>query len=157
LGSAQKKFTSWYVTAAFTYPSFSLPNTLVCLGSMTGAPKKRSVEILQTLEDHNRSLYSGVFGYWCVGGSGDFSVTIRSCFKYDSRWENKSSGSGDVPRDLGRAEVETEDWVIGAGGAITALSDPEAEWDEMTIKLQSVLRSFDTTEFLPNQDLSTNL
>jgi len=35
-----------------------------------------------------------------------------------------------------------EEWVMGAGGAITALSDPLAEWDEMTVKLQSVLRVF---------------
>lgn len=93
---------------------------------MTGAPKKRSVEILQTLEDTNRSIYSGVFGYWCVGGGGDWSVTIRSCFKYED--------------DL---ESDHEEWVIGAGGAITALSDPEAEWDEMMVKLQSVLRTFE--------------
>jgi len=41
---------------------------------------------------------------------------------------------------------DTEEWVIGAGGAITALSDAEAEWDEMITKLQSVLRSFGATE-----------
>ncbi|KAF8347087.1 ADC synthase [Amanita rubescens] len=76
-------------------------------GSMTGAPKKRSVEILKSLENVERSLYSGVFGYWCVSGAGDW-----------------------------------KEWVIGAGGAITALSDPEAEWDEMITKLQSVLRAF---------------
>lgn len=93
---------------------------------MTGAPKKRSVEILQTLEDSNRSIYSGVFGYWCISGRGDWSVTIRSCFKFDD-------GS----------ESEQEEWVIGAGGAITALSDPDAEWDEMMVKLQSVLRTFE--------------
>jgi para-aminobenzoate synthetase len=94
-------------------------------GSMTGAPKKRSVEILQCLESDRRGLYSGVFGYWCVGGSGDWSVAIRSCFKYDE----------DIAGDC-------EEWTIGAGGAITALSDPESEWDEMTIKLHSVLRAF---------------
>ncbi|KAJ7706010.1 para-aminobenzoate synthase [Mycena rosella] len=94
-------------------------------GSMTGAPKKRSVEILQTLEDHERGIYSGVFGYWCVGGGSDWSVTIRSCFKFDG-WE-------DGP---------TEDWNIGAGGAITALSDADAEWEEMIVKLTSVVGAF---------------
>jgi para-aminobenzoate synthetase len=98
---------------------------------MTGAPKKRSVEILQTLEDTDRSVYSGVFGYWCVGGGGDWSVTIRSCFKYDDGSEDKYSNDQDE-----------EEWTIGAGGAITALSSPDAEWDEMLVKLQSVLRTF---------------
>ncbi|KAF8922030.1 ADC synthase [Mucidula mucida] len=81
-------------------------------GSMTGAPKKRSVEILQDLESSDRSLYSGVFGYWCVSGSGDWA----------------------------------EDWIVGAGGAITALSDPEAEWEEMVVKLGSVLGIFEHCE-----------
>ena len=97
---------------------------------MTGAPKKRSVEILQNLEDGEREVYSGVFGYWDVGGGGDWSVTIRSCFKFDDSVPMKFPRSG------------TEEWAIGAGGAITALSDPEAEWDEMVLKLQSVLKSF---------------
>ncbi|KAJ4485822.1 ADC synthase [Lentinula aciculospora] len=95
-------------------------------GSMTGAPKKRSVEILQNLEDEDRSLYSGVFGYWCVGGGGDWSVAIRSCFKHE----------------LDNQDSKIENWVIGAGGAITALSDPQAEWDEMLLKLQGVLSAF---------------
>ncbi|KAF8632975.1 hypothetical protein AX15_001572 [Amanita polypyramis BW_CC] len=99
-------------------------------GSMTGAPKKRSVEILQTLEDAERSLYSGVFGYWCVSGAGDWSVTIRSCFKHDGQRQDATGVS------------DEEQWTIGAGGAITALSEPEAEWDEMVTKLQSVLRAF---------------
>jgi para-aminobenzoate synthetase len=99
------------------------------IGSMTGAPKKRSVEILQNLENTERGLYSGVFGYWCVGGGGDWSVTIRSCFKHDDPSEQNHS-------------KDSEEWTIGAGGAITALSDPEAEWEEMVVKLQSVLKTF---------------
>ena len=98
------------------------------IGSMTGAPKKRSVEILQTLEDSDRSVYSGSFGYWCVSGAGDWAVTIRSCFKYDD---------GSCAADSGK-----EEWRIGAGGAITALSTAEGEWEEMHLKLQSVLRTF---------------
>jgi para-aminobenzoate synthetase len=100
-------------------------------GSMTGAPKKRSVEILQTLEDDERAIYSGVFGYWDVGGSGDWAVTIRSCFKHDEESQHPDLSSG-----------QEDTWVIGAGGAITALSDPEAEWEEMMLKLQGVLRAF---------------
>ncbi|KAF5388570.1 hypothetical protein D9757_004662 [Collybiopsis confluens] len=99
-------------------------------GSMTGAPKKRSVEILQTLENEDRSLYSGVFGYWCVGGGGDWSVAIRSCFKNESESEQAQNSDS------------MENWVIGAGGAITALSDSEGEWNEMLLKLESVLGCF---------------
>ncbi|KAF9518006.1 hypothetical protein BS47DRAFT_1338897 [Hydnum rufescens UP504] len=131
-------YTGWDVLAR------SLPP-----GSMTGAPKKRSVELLQILENsfvwpqdtfsprtpccdeteggHERGVYSGVCGYWCVGGGGDFSVIIRSAFKYDDECEESGS----------------ERWYVGAGGAITALSDAEDEWEEMKIKLSSTLRAFE--------------
>jgi para-aminobenzoate synthetase len=115
---------------------------------MTGAPKKRSVEILQTLEDSSRSIYSGVFGYWCVGGSGDWSVVIRSCFKYDNQFDTPSDdvlGADEETMSTAANDADKEEWVIGAGGAITALSDPEAEWDEMIVKLQSALRAFGAT------------
>lgn len=110
-------------------------------GSMTGAPKKRSVEILRTLENGERNVYSGVFGYWCVGGGGDWSVTIRSCFKYDGRYGCEHV-SCEVPTPSG---AHVEEWVMGSGGAITALSDVESEWEEMLIKLRSVLRVFGTS------------
>ena len=112
---------------------------------MTGAPKKRSVEILQTLEDSDRSIYSGVFGYWCVGGSGDWSVTIRSCFKYDDHYETVEECDpvrAQSSKGMSQDNLKAEQWVVGAGGAITALSDPAAEWDEMLVKLESVLRAF---------------
>ncbi|EKM61258.1 uncharacterized protein PHACADRAFT_247747 [Phanerochaete carnosa HHB-10118-sp] len=101
-------------------------------GSMTGAPKKRSVEVLASLEMEPRNVYSGVFGYWDVGGGGDWSVTIRSCFKYASA--ERAPGDG-----VAQTVVE---WALGAGGAITALSDPEAEWEEMIAKVESVLPAF---------------
>ena len=40
-----------------------------------------------------------------------------------------------------------EQWTLGAGGAITALSDPEAEWEEMIVKVESVIRAFGEVEF----------
>lgn len=111
-------------------------------GSMTGAPKKRSVEILRSLEGDDRSIYSGVFGYWDVGGGGDWSVIIRSCFKFDPQ-----CGSSEAPffSTSGHHEPvssSTDEWTLGAGGAITALSDPQGEWDEMITKVESVLRGF---------------
>jgi para-aminobenzoate synthetase len=92
-------------------------------GSMTGAPKKRSVEILQTLEsEEERGIYSGVLGYMSVCGAGDWSVIIRSAYRYD--YEGKGQ------------------WWVGAGGAVTALSTPQGEWEEMMVKLESTLSAF---------------
>ncbi|KAK6541820.1 Protein phosphatase PP2A regulatory subunit B [Orbilia ellipsospora] len=113
-------------------------------GSMTGAPKKRSVEILQEIEgDANagglggeRAMYSGVMGYWCASGSGDWSVVIRSMYRFD----NEMEGVNERRRVEGEGKVER--WRIGAGGAVTALSDPEGEWEEMLTKLNSTLAVF---------------
>ncbi|KAI8980758.1 para-aminobenzoic acid synthetase [Trametes punicea] len=156
-------------------------------GSMTGAPKKRSVEILRELEGEERGIYSGVLGYADVGGGGDWAVIIRSCFKHDDQ-RTASTGSCDqglnasgneVPcsRANGKAHHTTtpdarlhfahhnsdgerdalngasdtdilespmDEWTLGAGGAITALSDPVAEWEEMITKVESVLRAFNS-------------
>ena len=96
-------------------------------GSMTGAPKKRSCQLLQTIEQHRpRGIYSGVVGYMDVGGGGDFSVVIRSAI----RWDDDQHDQGDV-------------WTVGAGGAVTSLSTEDGEWDEMLAKLRSTLRLFD--------------
>lgn len=89
-------------------------------GSMTGAPKKRSCELLTEIEGKARGIYSGVLGYFDVGGGGDFSVVIRTAFRWDDE---------DV-------------WRIGAGGAVTVLSSPQAEFEEMDLKRQSCLPLF---------------
>ncbi|KAI1332062.1 aminodeoxychorismate synthase [Xylariaceae sp. FL0255] len=108
-------------------------------GSMTGAPKKRSCEILQGLEGprgRNRSLYSGVIGYMDAAGRGDWSVTIRSLFRWDDESTSTPYSASAGPRD-------TEIWHIGAGGAVTALSTPEGETDEMFTKLKGPLGIFE--------------
>ncbi|EGF83471.1 hypothetical protein BATDEDRAFT_34218 [Batrachochytrium dendrobatidis JAM81] len=103
-------------------------------GSMTGAPKLRTVHILEELEKTPRGPYSGVLGFFSVTGSADFNVIIRTAIF---------------------AEIQGETMVtIGAGGAIVALSNPLDEYDEMLLKANSVLPSlvatFDTT---PTEDL----
>lgn len=98
-------------------------------GSMTGAPKKITVELLQDeienilnapIDDGSRGMYSGVTGYWSANGNGDWSVNIRCMYSYDS---------GD-------------NWRLGAGGAITVLSTQEGELEEMYTKLESALQVF---------------
>ncbi|KAL9118797.1 MAG: hypothetical protein Q9187_004648 [Circinaria calcarea] len=101
-------------------------------GSMTGAPKRRSCQLLRAIEDYKpRSVYSGVLGYMCVGGRGDFSVVIRSMFKWDTEGQQHASR-----RCMG------DTWQIGAGGAVTSLSTEEGEWEEMKTKVMSTMGLF---------------
>jgi para-aminobenzoate synthetase len=88
-------------------------------GSMTGAPKLRSMEILETLEEMPRGAYSGSFGYFSVTGSSQFNVVIRSAI----------------------FDLQSNTVSVGAGGAIISLSSPEGEWDEMLLKSNSVLKT----------------
>jgi para-aminobenzoate synthetase len=100
-------------------------------GSMTGAPKKRSVELLQDIESRlgqrYRGVYSGCLGYISLNGASDLSVVIRTLF-------------GQLRRDSNDCIIRAE-WSIGAGGAITALSNVAEEYDEMVLKANSVLPS----------------
>ncbi|KAF2002516.1 para-aminobenzoate synthase [Amniculicola lignicola CBS 123094] len=108
-------------------------------GSMTGAPKKRSCEILKQLEGRRRGIYSGVLGYLDVGGGGDFSVVIRTAVKVD-REEGEDEGE-DAGEDAGE-DGGKEIWTIGAGGAITSQSVLDSEYEEMKGKFWSTGRAF---------------
>lgn len=112
-------------------------------GSMTGAPKLRSCQLLQSFEDGPRGIYSGVLGYLDVGGGGDFSVIIRSAVRWDPL---EANGESDVPTEgpaTGKREPGNEEWTIGAGGAVTSMSSEEGEWEEMVAKMKSTLRLFE--------------
>ncbi|KAL1390107.1 ADC synthase [Phyllosticta capitalensis] len=118
-------------------------------GSMTGAPKKRSCELLQDLEDIvPRGVYSGVMGYLDVGGGGDFAVVIRTAFRWDERHQGHDETIG--KSEDGGQTFET--WTVGAGGAVTAQSDPDAEYDEMRVKLDSIMRMFDPAVVVDDDD-----
>ena len=84
-------------------------------GSMTGAPKRRAIQIISDLEESKRGAYSGALGW--VGGNGnlDLGMVIRT------------------------AVFESGRVTIGIGGGITSGSEPEAEHQEIQIKAQALV------------------
>lgn len=79
-------------------------------GSMTGAPKERTMRILEELEDSPRGIYSGALGWFSLDGALDLSVVIRTLVCAGGRL------------------------TYGVGGAVVAQSDPDAEYEETVVK-----------------------
>ena len=88
-------------------------------GSMTGAPKKRTMEIIDELEGEARGVYAGSIGYLGLGGGCDMSVVIRTIVMHE---------------DLA---------TIGVGGAIVMQSDPEEEYQETLLKARAPMAAID--------------
>ncbi len=86
------------------------------MGSMTGAPKVSAMKIIEEYEDAKRGLYSGAIGYITPNGDFDFNVVIRSI--------------------LYNAEKAYISYSVG--GAITANSIPEKEYEECLIKAKAM-------------------
>lgn len=88
------------------------------MGSMTGAPKVKSMEIIEKYEVFKRELFSGSVGYIAPNGDFDFNVVIRSIL-YNPK---------------------TKTVVCPVGGAITLDAKPESEYDECLLKAEAMMK-----------------
>lgn len=86
------------------------------MGSMTGAPKKRVMQLIEQYERTKRGIFSGAIGYISPDGDFDFNVVIRSImYNASSCYLSFEAGSG-----------------------ITYYSDPELEWEECLLKAEAI-------------------
>ncbi len=104
-------------------PDTSVVDVITALflcGSVTGAPKIRSTEIIRELEPHLRGIYTGVIGFLSPNGDAFFNVAIRTV----------------------AIDASTGSATFGVGGGITWESTAEGEYEECLLKTSFLTRSW---------------
>ncbi|HKT14559.1 MAG TPA: chorismate-binding protein, partial [Allosphingosinicella sp.] len=86
-------------------------------GSMTGAPKTRTLALIEQLEGAPRGIYSGAIGFLGADGSAEMNIVIRTIV------------------------MDEQGCSIGVGGAVVAASDPEAEYAETLLKGRALMEA----------------
>ncbi|NOT51885.1 MAG: anthranilate synthase component I family protein [Chitinophagaceae bacterium] len=94
------------------------------MGSMTGAPKKRVMELIEQYEKTKRAIFSGAVGYISPGNNFDFNVVIRSIMY----------------------NAVTKYLSFQAGSGIIYYSDPEKEWEECLLKAEAIKKVLSETD-----------
>ncbi len=98
-------------------------------GTLTGAPKVRAMEIVDSLETTPRGIYGGGVGYFSWDGDADFAIVIRSA----------------------TVDHEARETTVRAGAGVVADSDPASEYDETEAKMDGVLAAVDRVERTPEE------
>lgn len=104
-----------------TTPPVEIIRTTFPMGSMTGAPKISAMQIIETLEETKRGLYSGAVGYFTPEGDFDFNVVIRSIL-YNAKNEYLSFSVGSAITAQAIAAQEYEECLLKAKAMFEVLS-----------------------------------
>lgn len=104
-------------------PAVEVIRSTFPMGSMTGAPKISAMKIIEELEESRRGVYSGAIGYFTPNADFDFNVVIRSIL-------------------YNKAEKYVS---FSVGGAITAKSVPEKEYQECLLKAKALIEVLETS------------
>ena len=108
-------------------------------GSVTGAPKKRSMQIIQELEPEDRGYYCGALGWIDPGGDFAFSVPIRTV---------------EITEEI---QSHASTFTLGIGAGITNDSDPKQEWEECQIKSDFLMHLPSSTGLFETISIVSNI
>ena len=113
-------------------------------GTVSGAPKVRAMQIIDTLEQTRRGPYGGGVGYVGFLGEMDVALALRTMVVPTKHEENIYK----LGNETGKKQTAKREWTIHvqAGAGIVADSDPESEYQETVNKAAALARAIDLAE-----------